>query len=418
MRLAPARSAIAGVTVILVVSIIVVAVGAGSFVALDQSKTNGTTFLSTVVPVTSTSLTPISSSSSSNSSSSISVSPKNFTSTTTVGTTNFSTSNVTSSSNTTSSSANSTSSQLVEASTSSTSTAFSTIFASSTDCTYSTSISNESGLLNIFSSLFPSYEIKDLFGNFSQMSLQFSSNSYTNDSLFGNGTSFANTSELISESYSVVGTQLINGTDYTLVNFSADVSTNAGSLGSSTENETGTFYFNPSWNATLIVFSGETISGQIASTMASVLLIFFELPFLYTTFVTSMTSGAQLMSEINQTSANFGNVSMDVTNYNITSSAANSTTSSASIMSSGCGEVSDSSQTNSTVSGILQLGKLPVTGTTLLTMLDFSTSTPSVGTTSGIFQIVSLTLAPGYDSVSSTTSTSATTKTTSTMTTI
>ncbi|HYB04696.1 MAG TPA: hypothetical protein VED17_09550, partial [Nitrososphaerales archaeon] len=59
-----------------------------------------------------------------------------------------------------------------------------------------------------------------------------------------------------------------------------------------------------------------------------------------------------------------------------------------------------------------------VTGTTLLTMLDFSTSTPSVGTTSGIFQIVSLTLAPGYDSVSSTTSTSATTKTTSTMTTI
>ena len=113
------------------------------------------------------------------------------------------------------------------------------------------------------------------------MSLQFSSSSYTNASLLGNGTSFTNTTELISESYLVIGTQLINGTNFTLVNFTADVSTNAGSLGSTTQNETGTFYFNPSWNATLIVLSGETISGEIASTVASALLIFFELPFLY-----------------------------------------------------------------------------------------------------------------------------------------
>jgi hypothetical protein len=118
------------------------------------------------------------------------------------------------------------------------------------------------------------------------------------------------------------------------------------------------------------------------------------------------------MNEINQTSASFGSVTMDVTNYNITTSGTSATASS-SMTDSGCG-MNYSTETNSTVSGVVQFGQLPVTNTVLLTMLDFSSSSPSVGTSSGIFQLVSLTLNPGYASTSSssTTAKSSTTYTT------
>jgi hypothetical protein len=412
MNLARPQSAITGIMVVVVVSIIVVTVGVGSFVALSQPKNANSTVSSTVVPEMSTSSATSSSSTITPSSSSRS-SP---TSTTSSQPTPRSTTSQSPSSSITSS----TSSQMMESAsnTSFVSSILSTI-TSETTSSCSTSLNyNGSGLTNVLTSTFPPYLVKDLVGNFSHMAVRFSTSSSVNASSLGNASIKSN--ELILGSYSSLGTNVINGTDLTLVNFTDDIGANASAAGkvSTWVNETGTIYFNPTWNATLITIMGFNITGSLAAQIGGELLIFFELPFVYTTLETSlMGTNYEALHEINQSTDTFGNVTMNVTNYNFTSSSANSTMFSTTTSStkSGCPGF-NVSQVNTTGYGTLQMGKLPNSNTTILTMLSYYSSSPGLLTSSGTFQIESLMLAPPTTSTS--TQSSSTTTGTTTMTTI
>ena len=93
------------------------------------------------------------------------------------------------------------------------------------------------------------------------------------------------------------------------------------------QNQTGTIYFNPAWNATLIVSGSNTITGALATSTAADLMVFFELSLLYSSIISAVQSDYQVMTEINQTTINLGNVTMDVTNYNVTIPASNSSSS-------------------------------------------------------------------------------------------
>jgi hypothetical protein len=112
------------------------------------------------------------------------------------------------------------------------------------------------------------------------------------------------------------------------------------------------------------------------------------------------------MTEINQTTINLGNVTMDVTNYNVTIPASNaSSTTTSSSSDSNCGGYTVP-QLNETGYTIIQVGKLPGTNTTLVTFVDSYVSSPTTGTEISEYQLISLTLA-------NTTTTSNTTSTTS-----
>ena len=418
MKLARPQRAITGIMVIIVVSIIVVAVGVGSFVALGQSKNSNSTVSSTIVPETSTS--SATSSSTSSPSSATTPSSSSISSSMSITTNQPTTKSATTSQSSTSSMASSTSSQIAETSTTSITSSILSTITSVTAISCSTSMNyNGSGLTNILTSTFPSYLVKDLVGNFSHMAVRFSTSSSVNDSSLGN--SSVNANQLILGSYSSLGTKVINGTNFTLVSFTDDIGLNASGVGnqSTFENETGTIYFNPSWNATLITVMGFNITGSVATQLGGDLLIFFELPFVYTTLETSlMGTNYEALHEINQSTATFGNVTMNVTNYNFTSSTANSTmfsTSSTASTSSGC-PGNSVSQVNATGYGTLQMGKLPDSNTTILTMLSYYSSSPGLLASTGMFQVESLTLAPQTTSTS--TQSSSTTTRTTTMTTI
>jgi len=210
----------------------------------------------------------------------------------------------------------------------------------------------------------------------------------------------------------VAGTKVINGSQFTLVNIALDLSTNGTQSFGGSENETGTIYFNPAWNATLIVLGSATITGALATTTAQELLLFFELSLLYSSLISAVQSDFQLMTEINQTTINLGNVTMAVTNYNLTipSSSSSTTTSSSD---SNCGNFTVP-QLNTTGYAIIQVGKLPGTDTTLVTEFDAFVSSAATGTESTEYQVISLTIANATtsSSSSSTTETSSSTMTT------
>ena len=239
------------------------------------------------------------------------------------------------------------------------------------------------------------------------MSLRYSINSDLNESLVGNSSS-SNVNELILGSYSVAGTKVINGSQFTLVNIALDLSTNG--TQSFAENETGTIYFNSAWNATLIVFGGTTITGALATTTAQELMLFFELSLLYSSIISAVQSDFQLMTEINQTTINLGNVTMDVTNYNLTIAASSSSITTTSNSDSNCSNFSVP-QPNSTGYAIIQVGKLPGTDTSLVTFLDSYVSSPATGTESSEYQLISLTIANATTTSSSSSTTSETSHT-------
>lgn len=241
------------------------------------------------------------------------------------------------------------------------------------------------------------------------MSVYFNTSTSVNESLFGTTTSL-NVSEVVLGSYSSLGTRVINGTVFTLVNFTDVISFNDNSTtgGANSENESGIIYFDPTWNATLISLDGYNITGTYASTVGADLMIFFELPFVYTTFESSLNLVSETLHEVNETTANFGNVTLRVTNYNYTSTTLNSMTTS-STSSSDC--AINAPQVNATGYGTLQMGQLPSDNATILTGLTFYSDMPGIGTSSGLFQIESLTLAPESTTTVSSSST-ATTETT------
>jgi trimeric autotransporter adhesin len=391
---------IASVVTVLVVLLIVAAAGIGGYYAFAQTKSTSESISSTIVPETYSSSTLLTSSSSAQSTSLTTTSPS-LTSTSDTQSSTISTSTVTS------------------RETSIESLLTSTLTSVSSACTYSTSSSTQSqtGILNVLSGQFPSSLTRDLFGNFSQMSLRLNVHSALNESLFGNSSS-VNITELIHGSYSVVGIKIINGTQFTLVNYALSLSmSGAQSSGGGSQNQTGTIYFNPGWNATLIVFGNSTITGALATSTAAELMTFFEISLLYSSLISAAQSDLQIMTEINQTTISLGNVTMDVTNYNVTIPASNSSVTTSN-SDSNCGNFSVP-QLNSTGYTIIQLGELPGTNTAVVTMVESYFSSPTTGTESSVYQLLSLTLANTTTMKSTSSSSSSATETiSSSMTTI
>lgn len=242
------------------------------------------------------------------------------------------------------------------------------------------------------------------------MSVHFNVSATVNGSTFGNSSS--NVSEIIDDSYTLVGTQSINGTIFTLVNFNIEISV----IGTS-ENQSGTIYFDPNWNATLVVTNEFNYTDSLANSLGQIYMLFFELPLVYTSFESSLTMGTPVLHEVNQTTASFGNTTLDVTNYNATVSVANDTTTSSTTT--GCGQFMPP-QANSTGYLELQLAALPHSNTTILTSMFFHAAVTEAGmstNTTGLFQIDTLTLAP-ISSKTESTATTTVTRSTTTMTSI
>jgi len=363
-------NAIASVVTVLVVLLIVVAAGVGGFYAFTQTRSASESISSTIIPETSS--TSLSSNSSTQS-----------TSPTTTSSSLKSTSDTQPSTISTS---------FLSSTKTSIGSSFTSILTSeASGCTYSTSslTQSQTGILNILSGQFPSSLTSDLFGNFSQMSLRLNVHSALNESLLGNSSS-VNLNELILGSYSLVGTKVINGTQFTLVNYVLSLSmSGAQSSGGGSQNQTGTIYFNPAWNATLIVSGNSTITGALATSTAAELMTFFEISLLYSSLISAAQSDSQIMTEINQTTISLGNVTMDVTNYNVTIPTSNS---SIATSNSDCGN-SSVPQLNSTGYTIIQLGELPATNTAVVTMVESCFSSPTTGNENSIYQLISLTLA-------------------------
>jgi hypothetical protein len=224
-----------------------------------------------------------------------------------------------------------------------------------------------------------------------------------------------NISEIINGSYTSLGTKVINGTTFTLVKFTDIISLNLNASAKPiTQNENGTIYFNPTWNATLITILGYNFSGSLASTLGRELMIFFEIPFAYNSLSSSLNLLQQVMHEVNETTVTFGNVTLDVTNYNYNSSTSFNTTNSTTASNSDCGGAYTAPSMNATGYGTIEIGKLPNSSATIITKLDFFASSAGF-TSSGSFQIDTLTLAPP---VTSTTSSSTSTVTRTTLSTI
>ena len=121
------------------------------------------------------------------------------------------------------------------------------------------------------------------------MSIHFNTNEYMNESMFGS--SGVNVSEVVNASYTSMGAQVINGSTFTVVKF-IDILSFGNTTGSpSALNENGTIYFNQTWNATLITIMGYSITGSLASQLGSELLIYFELPFVFTALQSSLNIG-------------------------------------------------------------------------------------------------------------------------------
>ncbi len=221
-----------------------------------------------------------------------------------------------------------------------------------------------------------------------------------------------NISEIINGSYTSLGTKVINGTTFTLVKFIDVISLNLNdSIKPIIQNENGTIYFDPTWNATLITILGYNFSGSLASTLGRDLMIFFEIPFAYNSLSSSLNLLQQVMHEVNETTVTFGNVTLDVTNYNYNSSTSFSSTTSTTSSNPGCGGTYNAPPVNATGYGMIQIGKLPNSSASIITKLDFFASSAGF-TSSGSFQIDTLTFAPQVPSVT-TSSTSTVTRTTS-----
>jgi trimeric autotransporter adhesin len=300
------RRAISGLLVIVVVSIIVVAAGVGSYIAFNQSKSTATSISSTLAPETATTYSSTSSPSATATSSFTQSSSSSNSSSSTQGTSSSSTSTIGTSSTppSTSSSTVSSTSLLQNTTTSLTSTLISSItYETSTYCSYST---NGSGLTSLFTSQFPPALIGDLLGNFTQMSDYFNISSS-----FGNSSSPI--SEIINASYDLAGTNTINGSTFTLVNYDIGLS-----IMGTTQNQSGTIYFDPEWNAPLVTSNGLNLTGSTANTVGQLYMIFFEIPLVFQAFQAALTAQAPILHEINETTATFGNTTLDVTNYDAT----------------------------------------------------------------------------------------------------
>ncbi len=198
--------------------------------------------------------------------------------------------------------------------------------------------------------------IKDLTGNFTAMSLQYSTTS-TNASQNANG----------SASYFVVGHPTMNGTVLTEVNI-----TITGSSSSGTTNTSALVWFDSLGNVTQAVISGQTISGAQAS-FAGFLIYPFVIFFSYQNSFLGNATVFQYFHNAGTATETIGSVSMPVTTY----------------------QASNVVEGNATVqSATIRIGQIPGTNLHLTVEIDGQGySTKNTGTESFMFKVLNLTKA-------------------------
>ena len=251
--------------------------------------------------------------------------------------------------------------------------------------------------------------VKDILGNFSQMSMH----EYTNYNFTGTSSSsmFPPGQPLYeissgAASYVVVGHPLMNGVQYTEINFSQTANINGSEMfGRGGQNESGTIYFDPYGNASILVSGNSRYTGIYAQEQALPIMLPFELTVIFSNAV-ALFGGAGFpgFKVINQTTIKLeGNLTMNVTNYNVTAPASSQYNYSSSHgPPPGCSPATQVPLENITGYFTIQIGRVPNTNISVLTFLDEYYSSPQSGSMMVEYQILSLQLANNTTSTETT----------------
>jgi hypothetical protein len=151
--------------------------------------------------------------------------------------------------------------------------------------------------------------MKDLVGNFSQMTILYSTNSA------GGGQNSAGNSTV---SFAVVGHPTVSGTSTTEVNFTLSTSSSGG--GGST-NQTALAYLDGSGSVVLLTMQGQNFTSQEAQAVGSALTAPFTAYLSYSDFPVTYQSAFVNFHSSGPTTQTYGHLTMPVTTYTATSAA-------------------------------------------------------------------------------------------------
>ena len=158
-------------------------------------------------------------------------------------------------------------SQKTTSSTQQQSSTYSSSLSSSTTSTSSLSSSSEATSSITTTNNLPFTAIssaKNLFGNFSQMTMMYSSENKSSGLIYN-----------VAWAFHVMGKTTINGTEMTIVNYTLT------STGQSSGNYSAIFYYNPDWNVTMINMEGQNYTGIMANAFTGLFSVMFVSFFSY-----------------------------------------------------------------------------------------------------------------------------------------
>lgn len=156
---------------------------------------------------------------------------------------------------------------------------------------------------------------RNLFGNFTQMTMKLASENKSSGTV-NNAT----------WSFNVVGKTTINGTQMTIVNYTLT------STGESSGNYSAIFYYNSDWNVTMVTMEGQNYTGTMAGAFTGLFSVMFVSFFSYQQEYAANQNIFSQFVKVSTQSQNFGSLTMQVTTYTASNIVtANATIQSASI---------------------------------------------------------------------------------------
>ena len=186
----------------------------------------------------------------------------------------------------------------------------------SSSTTSSQSTSSQSTTTSDNAALYAISSTKNLFGNFSQMTMMFSSENKSSG-LVDNAT----------WSFHVIGKATINGSQLTVVNYTISYA------GQSEGNYSAVVYFDSGWNVTMINMNGLNYTGMMADAFIAPFSAMFTSFFSYQQEYAANPALFSQFVQVSTDSQNFGGLSMQVTTY----AASNIVTSNATVQSASLG---------------------------------------------------------------------------------
>ena len=188
-----------------------------------------------------------------------------------------------------------------------------TMINSSTTSSQSTSSQSTTSINAVLSAI---SNTKNLFGNFSQMTMMFSSENKSSGLVYN-----------ATWSFHVVGKATINGSQLTIVNYTISYT------GQSEGNYSAVVYYSSDWNVTMINMNGQNYTGMMVDAFIAPFSAMFTSFFSYQQeYAANSTLFSQFL-QVNTHSQNFVGLSMQVTTY----TASNIVTSNATVQSASLG---------------------------------------------------------------------------------